>query len=86
MNRELVALLGVAWLSLSAVAQKENFGLREKQPKEQLPVSKAEMRDRQTKARILPAYFSDGWFNLLPGETREVQYSGAAGEIIATVK
>jgi hypothetical protein len=45
-----------------------------------------QLRDRQTKACILPAYFSDGWFNLLPGETREVQYSGAAGEVIATVK
>ncbi|MEI7947375.1 MAG: glycoside hydrolase family 2 TIM barrel-domain containing protein [bacterium] len=45
-----------------------------------------QLRDRQTKARILPAYFSDGWFNLLPGETREVQYSGATGEVIATCK
>jgi hypothetical protein len=45
-----------------------------------------QLRDRQTKARILPAYFSDGWFNLLPGETREIQYGGAAGEVVATVK
>ena len=45
-----------------------------------------QLRDRHTNARILPAYFSDGWFNLVPGETREVQYCGAAGEVIATVK
>ena len=29
-----------------------------------------------TGARVLPAYFSDGWFNLLPGESREVMLDG----------
>jgi hypothetical protein len=28
--------------------------------------------------RVLPAYFSDGWFNLLPGETRDIALDGWA--------
>ncbi len=32
--------------------------------------------DATTGVRVLPAYFSDGWFNLLPGETRELTLDG----------
>ena len=33
-------------------------------------------------SRILPAYYSDNYVSLLPGETREVEieYPGSAGE------
>jgi hypothetical protein len=31
--------------------------------------------------RILPAYFSDGWFNLLPGEARDIALDGWAEDV-----
>ncbi len=31
-----------------------------------------------TGERVLPAYFSDGWFNLLPGESRDIALEGWA--------
>lgn len=37
-----------------------------------------QLTDAVSGARILPAYFGDGWLNLLPGETREVALSGWA--------
>ena len=37
-----------------------------------------QLTDAASGARILPAYFGDGWFNLLPGETREVALDGWA--------
>lgn len=37
-----------------------------------------QLTDARSGARILPAYFGDGWFNLLPGETREVALAGWA--------
>jgi hypothetical protein len=39
---------------------------------------KLHLADAVTCARVLPAYFSDGWFNLLPGETREIALDGWA--------
>lgn len=36
---------------------------------------KLNLRDRNTDDIILPAYFSDGYFHLLPGEKRIVEYS-----------
>ncbi len=33
---------------------------------------KLNLRDATTNKRILPAYFSDGYFTLLPGESRKV--------------
>jgi hypothetical protein len=33
---------------------------------------KLSLIDKKTSAQVLPAYFSDGYFNLLPGETREI--------------
>lgn len=40
---------------------------------------KLNLIDASTKAIILPAYFSDGYFNLLPGESKQVlvSYSGS---------
>ena len=37
--------------------------------------------DAQTKSRILPAYYSDNYISLLPGESRtiEIEYPGTAG-------
>lgn len=34
---------------------------------------KLNARDKNTKEFILPAFFSDGYFNLLPGETRKIE-------------
>ncbi|HCC52678.1 MAG TPA: hypothetical protein DEQ30_12015 [Porphyromonadaceae bacterium] len=34
---------------------------------------KLNARDKNTKAFILPAFFSDGYFNLLPGENRKIE-------------
>ena len=39
---------------------------------------KLHLTDATTGARVLPAYFSDGWFNLLPGESREIALDGWA--------
>jgi hypothetical protein len=39
---------------------------------------KLQLIDAATGARVLPAYFSDGWFNLLPGEVREIALDGWA--------
>ena len=39
---------------------------------------KLQMTDATTGRRVLPAYFSDGWFNLLPGESREIALDGWA--------
>jgi hypothetical protein len=39
---------------------------------------KLQVRVAATGERVLPAYFSDGWFNLLPGEVREVALDGRA--------
>lgn len=36
---------------------------------------KLNLRERDTDSIILPAYFSDGYFHLLPGEKRIVEYS-----------
>jgi hypothetical protein len=36
---------------------------------------KLNARDRNTKTFILPAFFSDGYFNLLPGESRKIELS-----------
>jgi hypothetical protein len=33
---------------------------------------KLSLIDKKTNMQVLPAYFSDGYFNLLPGETREI--------------
>jgi hypothetical protein len=33
---------------------------------------KLSLIDKKTNAQVLPAYFSDGYFNLLPNETREI--------------
>ena len=37
---------------------------------------KLQLIERATNTRVLPAYFSDGWFNLLPGESRDVVLDG----------
>jgi hypothetical protein len=37
------------------------------------------LRDAKTKQRILPAYYSDNYFSLLPGESREVRIECAKG-------
>jgi hypothetical protein len=34
------------------------------------------LADAKTGKRILPAIFSDGWFNLLPGESRDIILDG----------
>jgi hypothetical protein len=39
---------------------------------------KLHLTDAVTGTRVLPAYFSEGWFNLLPGETREIVLDGWA--------
>jgi hypothetical protein len=42
------------------------------QGKEMAVALKFNLKDTQTGALVLPAYFSEGYINLLPGETREV--------------
>jgi len=34
---------------------------------------KLNLRDAKTNERILPAYFSDGYFTLMPGESRDIE-------------
>jgi hypothetical protein len=36
------------------------------------------LRDNITKKRVLPAYYSDNFFALLPGESREIQIETGA--------
>jgi hypothetical protein len=47
--------------------------------------SKLTLIDAQTKSRILPAYYSDNYISLLPGESRtiEIEYPAAAGHSAA---
>ncbi|HEY4380797.1 MAG TPA: LamG-like jellyroll fold domain-containing protein [Acidobacteriaceae bacterium] len=52
--------------------------------------NKLTLIDAQTKARILPAYYSDNYLSLLPGETRtvEIEYpaNAAAGRAALTLR
>ena len=43
--------------------------------------SKLTLRDSKTGRRILPAYYSDNYFSLLPGQSRDLRIeSTAAGQ------
>ena len=47
---------------------------------------KLNLRDISTNKRILPAYFSDGYFTLLPGEHRRLTVSSNySGEMLISV-
>ena len=49
---------------------------------------KLNVRNPETMKRVLPAYVSDGYFNLLPGERRKVSlvYGAQEGKVCVSVE
>jgi hypothetical protein len=65
----------------------EVFEISVSNPSKTLAVSvKLNIRDSKTNKRILPAYLSDGYFSMLPGETRLIKAECKKDRLAATLK
>ena len=61
-------------LALSVLQSGKKWLVNVKNPSQTIAAAiKLNARDKNTNEFILPAFFSDGYFNLLPGETRKIE-------------
>jgi len=75
-GKDLSALCNLPDVKLKASALKKYEGkiiFKVNNPARQIAVAvKLNLRNQKTSERVLPTYFSDGYFNLLPGESKEI--------------
>jgi len=76
-TKDLLALNGLAQVKLSGNILKKGNGsitFKVKNPSKTIAMSvKLNLRDKVTGEAILPAYFTDGYFNLLAGEIKSIK-------------
>jgi len=76
-TNDLLVLNSLAQVKLSGNILKKENGLvtfKVKNPSKTIAMSiKLNLRDKVTKKAILPAYFNDGYFNLLAGESKSIR-------------
>lgn len=76
-------------ITVHKTSQSNTWVVKVKNPGKQIAAAiKLNARDKNTHTFILPAFFSDGYFNLLPGESSEVELrlpenSPASFEVVA---